>query len=545
MSFAGELMEATRASIKEEYKKAAENMEKLVHDQLLESNWQKAIKRFLWFFVTTKAGILRGPIQRYKNKSVWKNNKRVIQQKLVLDWESPHPLYVYPAPDSSDPNDSYIFEIHKYNYHDMYSIRDVPGALTENIDKAILAYKEKSKTAWEKWYEQDKRNLEEKQTIAEQDNELFDVKEFSGWIPGHFLKEYLFPVKEEDVTKPYYCNIYYIKDLVLYAHISDQQTHTRYYKACFESQPDAFWGQGIPDILDHLQESMNSLVRASIRNVSLASGPQVIINDSERIQRPKDFDMLKPWTIWVLSEPMDGTNSREPINFYQPSLIVNELLNFYNMLERSANTLVSVPSYPYEELKGAASSTSSGLSLAISQGKQGLKAILRNVDMNVIEPALRAICEVNNELYKNMDIKGDIYCKVTGSDSDFEQESNLARYTEFLSIIGNIPLALEIIGVEGFAKVINKIAEGYKIDLDLTLEDLQEVVAQQQARMAEEQAIARQSAIQSNQSPQQRTGANSSGGKPSKPKNLDSSGKKYGRADNTAQKREGGGAKKK
>ena len=133
MSFAGELMESAKRTLIEEFKKSAEVMEKLIDDRLLESDWRHAFGRFIYYFVTCKAGFLKGPIMRYKPVGQWKGGKRIVREKKIFDWEAPNPLDVYPSPDCRDPNQSFIFEKHRYSLNEMYAMRNIPGAMTKNI----------------------------------------------------------------------------------------------------------------------------------------------------------------------------------------------------------------------------------------------------------------------------------------------------------------------------------------------------------------------------------------------------------------------------
>ena len=147
---------------------------------------------------------------------------------------------------------------------------------------------------------------ENKEMSNEITNDLFSILEFSGWITGMHLSSYGVSIEPSNYAKPYYCNIYFDDRMVYFMTISDRKPHTKYYMASVEKTPDAFWGQGVPHILSHMQQAINSMIRAAIRNVALASGPQVSINDSHRIESPNDYTKLEPWTIWVSTQPSSG-----------------------------------------------------------------------------------------------------------------------------------------------------------------------------------------------------------------------------------------------
>ena len=559
ISFAGELMESAKRTLVEEYKKAAEAMEKLIDDQLLESGWRHSMARFIYYFVTCRGGFLKGPILRYKPVSQWKGDKKVTRMKQQFEWEAPNPLDIYPSPDCRDPNKSYIFERHNYSLNQLYSMRGIKGAITENIDILIKTGNKHSPTTGLNEVEQRKREQEEKQQSTDLHNDMYTIMEFSGWISGYILNTYGVPINMEDQTKPFYCNIYFDDNLIYYIHFTDKEPLTKYYMASIEKTPDAFWGEGVPQILSHMQDAINSMIRAAVRNISLAAGPQVVVNDSHRISSPANFEKLEPWRVWVTTQPASGEyTDNAPIEFFQPNIMVNQMLQFYSLLEQRADSLIGVPSYPYDELSGASKNTASGVSIALSQGRQGMKSHLRNIDMNVIEPAIKAMCDLNYDLYpKRKDIKGDIFCKVVGSETDFDKERNLARFNEVLATVAANPLFVELLGIKSVEKLLREIIDIHGIDLGDDLEDQEDRMAAIMQRMAEEQTAQRQQGMvtqqqgvaqgQQEQQGQGTNAANQGRGQPqsrpssvSKPKKTSPDGSKYGGADKAPNKSDGG-----
>ena len=556
-SFAGELMDSAQRTLIKEYRAAAKALEKLVDDHLLEGGWRDALARFIYYFVTSKAGFIKGPITRCMPKDVWKRGKRKAEERYVLTWEAPNPLDIYPAPDCRDPNQAYIFEKHRYSINDIYAMREIDGALTANIDELIVnrnvngSFNATTRTTSD--YQRKRQEMREISNDLVED--IYNVLEFSGWITGYMLKQYGLPIERDDFSRPFYCNIYLDDKRVYYISYSDKQPVTRYHMASLEKTPDSFWGQGVPEVLSHLQDAINSMIRAAIKNVSLASGPQVLINDVSRIVDPNKFNALEPWAMWVSSQPEGGEyTDKSPIEFFQPQLVVNNLLNFYTVLEQRADSLISIPSYPYDELKGAARETASGMSIALSQGRQGMKEHSRKIDINVIEPAIKSMCDALYDMYpEREDIKGDIFCKTIGSETDFNRDRNLARYNELLATISANPLFVEVMGISTIEKLLKEIVEIHGIDLGEDLEDQEKRIAGIMQRMAEEQQMQRQQGMSQGQSQQGQIGPgnNQARGQPqsrpasqSKPKNTNSDGSTYGGSDSSASKSDGGKAKK-
>ena len=51
-----------------------------------------------------------------------------------------------------------------------------------------------------------------------------------------------------------------------------------YAKTSFIKSPGAFWGKGIPEIIEDVQNVCNAATRALVNNMGISSGPQVEVN---------------------------------------------------------------------------------------------------------------------------------------------------------------------------------------------------------------------------------------------------------------------------
>src|SRR5204862_2674210 len=118
----------------------------------------------------------------------------------------------------------------------------------------------------------------------------------------------------------------------------------QYFMTSFEKIPGTPVGNGLPDILEDIQSVCNATLRALVNNLSIASGPQVTIND-DRLADGEDGESLYPWKRWhVRSDPM-GNNSEPPISFFMPASIRQELLTVYNAFAEVADEMSAIPRY--------------------------------------------------------------------------------------------------------------------------------------------------------------------------------------------------------
>ena len=96
-------------------KEKGREAEKSVDDKLVEGGWYDSMYDVI-YNVVMHTGILKGPIIR-KRKTVKPEIdkfsgkiKPVITEELYPCYESRHPLYIYPAPDSTGVNDGYLID---------------------------------------------------------------------------------------------------------------------------------------------------------------------------------------------------------------------------------------------------------------------------------------------------------------------------------------------------------------------------------------------------------------------------------------------------
>jgi hypothetical protein len=125
--------------------------------------------------------------------------------------------------------------------------------------------------------------LENRENPAWNRSGMISMMEFNGNVQGRILQDYGMVVQDE--LRDYHVQVWVIGSHVIKAHLSPspRQRHP-YFITSFEKVPGTPVGNGLTDLLADLQESANATLRSLINNLSISSGPQVVIND----------DMLAP-----------------------------------------------------------------------------------------------------------------------------------------------------------------------------------------------------------------------------------------------------------
>ena len=114
----------------------------------------------------------------------------------------------------------------------------------------------------------------------------------------------------------------------------------------FEKVPGTPVGNALPDILSDIQDVCNATLRSLVNNMAMASGPQVVVDES-RLSPLENGDDIYPWKRWrVETDPTSNSNNTTPpIDFFQPNSHAQELLGVYKEFTQIADDLSAIPRY--------------------------------------------------------------------------------------------------------------------------------------------------------------------------------------------------------
>jgi hypothetical protein len=158
-------------------------------------------------------------------------------------------------------------------------------------------------------------------------------------------------------------------------------------------------------------------------------------------------DRIWPWRVWKVTRDMMA--SGKAIEFYQPQLHGNELIQIYNTFSKIADEHCGIPAYAHGDPQvGGAGNTASGLSMLMGQSARGIKGVMKTFDQNIIEPSIEAQYYDNYELDDALEYIGDVKIVAKGSASLLAKEQKALRLTEFARTTAN-PIDFQITGVQG------------------------------------------------------------------------------------------------
>ena len=171
------------------------------------------------------------------------------------------------------------------------------------------------------------RSLKSRENPAWNRSGLITQMEFHGNVQGRVLQEYGMPGISDEL-RDYRIDAYVIGSHVIKANLSPSpRARHNYFITSFEKVPGTPLGNGLVDMIADLQDVANATLRSLVNNVSISSGPQVVVND-DRARPEENTDDLYPWKRWHVTNDPVGNNAKPPVEFFQPQSNAQDLLAF-------------------------------------------------------------------------------------------------------------------------------------------------------------------------------------------------------------------------
>jgi hypothetical protein len=464
------------AAVREIAEKRVSRMASKMEDQLLEGGFMAALDEFINDLTTFPTAVIKGPVIRMKPYLTWgPEGQAVVQVKLCKEWERVDPFKCYPSPSATSPEDGDFIERQPLSRQDLQEMIGVPGY----DDGAIRAVLDNYGTSGMRMWLYDEIDQEDAQgrpstSLASNPDGIIDGLQYWGSVQGQMLLDWgMTRAQIPEPTDEYQVEAWAIGPYVIKATLNPDPLKRRpYYATSYERVPGSFWGNSVADLVRDPQDIVNAASRAMINNAALASGPQVGIL-TDRIAPGEQITQLKPWRIWQLnSDPMGGSTSDPPIRFFQPQSTLPDLMALFDKFTTMADEYSGIPRYMTGDSRAAgAGRTASGLSMLMSNAGKMITSVIKNIDLNVMEPLLQRLYYFNMRYETDPELKGDVNIVARGASNLVAREAAQVRRTEFLAATAN-PTDMQIMGVEGRAAVLRETAKTLQMDTDKVVPDL-------------------------------------------------------------------------
>lgn len=484
-----QLIESARQAAKKRAATQAKIAEDKLDEILMEGGFYKALADFLFDVTMFPYAVMKGPIVRIVPEVIWEQGRATTTNKPKLFWQRISPFDIYWSPGAADIEDANIIERSRVTRADLNDLLDLPGYNHDAVRAVLEDYGRGGLN--DNWdiVDQERAVLENRENPHINRSGMISCLEFQGNVQGSMLLEYGFT--EDDIPDP--TRDYFVQAWMIGRHCikvqlapSPRKRH-QYYVTSFEKVPGSPVGNGLPDILADIQDVSNATLRALVNNMSIASGPQVVIND-DRLSPDEDGEDLFPWKRWHTSSDPMGNNSQAPISFYQPNSNAQELMAIYTNLINMADELSAVPRYLTGGQAGSVGRTASGLSMLMSNASKILQTVAANIDRDIFDPLLNALYDMVMLTDNSGLLTGEETIRVMGVAVAIQKETQRSRQLEFLTATAN-PVDMSIIGPRGRANVLRPVADSLGLPGTQIVPSDEELNRQQMAaqQMAEQQ----------------------------------------------------------
>ena len=437
--------------------KAARRMEKLIHDQIDESNGASEIRNALFESSLFGTGIVKGPFNFNKTLNRWDDNEegertynpvevRVPRIEFVSIWD------FFPDPNATSMNEcEFVIHRHKLNRSQFRSLSKLPYFDKDQIRGCL----EMGPNYEEKDYEYE---LKDDNRMSDIGSAKYEVLEYWGIMDAQYAREVGMELSDDvDDLDEVQINAWVSNGKVLRAVVNPFTPHRIPYHAfSYEKNPYSFFGIGVAENMDDSQKIMNGHARMAIDNLAL-SGSLVFDVDETALVGGQTMEIY-PGKVFRRQAGVPGT----AVNGLKFPNTSTENMMMFDKFRQLADEQTGIPSYSHGQTGvQSMTRTASGMSMLLGAASLNIKTVIKNLDDFLLKPLGEAYFQWNMQfLESKLGVKGDLEVKATGTASLMQKEVRSQRLTTFLQSIQNPAIA-------PFVKINKLIGElAYSLDLD-------------------------------------------------------------------------------
>lgn len=491
---AREMKDDFERSVLREAQRMADGMETRIEDMFQEGGFYTALREALQDIVTYPAGIIKGPVLRRRKTLSWERTPDgvtpVVVDTLRPEWYCVSPNDIYPSPSSRGINDGDLTELVRLTRGELYNLIGVDG-YDEKAIRKILDDDGSGVSDWLWDSDSERATLEDRPQEWNDPKRKIVALNYWGMIRGQLLLDWgIDPEEIGDPDAQYQCEVWQIGPWTIKVQVNDHPLEKRpYYKASFRNKPGSFWGFGVPDIMRDSQDMCNATARSLAVNMAISSGPQVAA-DVDQIDATVNVQNVFPWKVWTFNGNKSSKGGA-PLNFFQPSSNIDDLLKVYDKFSIEADAKTGIPKYIYGSGQtSGVLNTASGFSMMVNNATKGIKRVVSNIDNGMTKHAVTEAWLFVMLYDADASIKGDVDIVALGSNAMAVKETQQMRRNEFLQSTSN-PVDLQIMGVTGRAELLRESLKSLDFATETIVPTKEEMERrQQQAALQAQQAQA-------------------------------------------------------
>ena len=436
--------------------KAARRMEKLIHDQIDESNGSSELRSALLEAALLGTGIVKGPFNYNKKLNKWDMGEDGARNYNPLEVRVPRIEFVscwdfYPDPSSTSIEEcEYIVHRHKMNKSQLRQLRNMPYFNEDAIRNCL--------TEGPNYTEKDFESQLKDDTRVDEYQSNFEVLEYWGIMDAEYAREVGIELDDSiDDLDEVQINAWVCGNQLLRAVINPFTPYRLPYHAFpYERNPYNFFGIGVAENMDDSQQIMNGHARMAVDNLAMA-GSLVFDVDESALVGGQSMEIY-PGKIFRRQAGMPG----QAIHGLKFPNTAPENMMMFDKFRQLADEQTGIPSYSHGQTGvQSMTRTASGMSMLLGAASLNIKTVVKNLDDFLLKPLGEAFFQWNMQFFEgSLDVKGDLEVKATGTNSLMQKELRSQRLTMFLQTAQSPAIA-------PFVKISKLISElAYSLDLD-------------------------------------------------------------------------------
>ena len=441
---------------------AAEKLQKVIHDQLEETDAIKSLRHVFFEMCLLGTGVLKGPFNEDKVYHKWDTDEETGEEaymakiKTVPKLEAVSCWDFYSDPNATNMNDSeYVIQRHSFNRQQFADLIKRPMFDAD----AIRACLEMGPNYQTRGYES---SLYDRENIESLYKNRFEVFEYWGLLDKRIAQEIGFKYNDElDVIS---VNAWVCGNKILRC-VENPFTPTRLpYMVCpYELNPYQFFGIGIPENMSDSQQIMNGHARMAIDNLALSGN--LVFDIDETLLVPGQDMKVFPGKIFRRQSGQPG-QAVHGLKF--PSTTTENMMMF-DRFRQLADESTGIPSYSHGTTGVQTTTrTAAGMSMLMGAAALSIKTVIKNIDDYLLKPLGQNLFYWNMQFNDELpEIKGDLEIKARGTSSLMQKEVRSQRLVTFMQTAANPSLAPFV----KWHTILKEIAKSLDIDPDQIIND--------------------------------------------------------------------------
>ena len=441
---------------------AAEKLQKVLHDQLEETEAIKILRHLFFEMCLLGTGILKGPFNEDKVYHNWKKDEEtgteayIAKIKTVPKLEAVSCWDFYSDPNCTNMTDAeYVIQRHSFNRQQFANLIKRP-LFREDAIRSCL---EMGANYQARGYESSLYNRENLESLYKS---RFEVLEYWGLLDKRIAKEIGLDYDDDlDVVS---VNAWICGDKVLRLTENPFTPKRLPYMVCpYELNPYQFFGIGVPENMEDSQQIMNGHARMAIDNLALSGN--LVFDIDETLLAPGQDMKVFPGKIFRRQSGQPG-QALHGVKFPNTA---HENLMMFDKFRQLADEATGIPSYSHGATGVQTTTrTAAGMSMLMGAAALSIKTVIKNIDDYLIKPLGESLFHWNMQFNDEAPhIKGDLEIKAQGTSSLMQKEVRSQRLMTFMQTASNPALAPFV----RWHTCLKEIAKSLDIDPDQLIND--------------------------------------------------------------------------